>query len=586
MATTTTTIELTILPTFADPITPAPPPGSILTPEEFTLTPVISLQQNLADPTDASPKTKKSKAFKAAFASVCVCSFASLLDTVIVATALPAISTSLNAPSNQAYWCGTGFLFAQAISQPVYGALSGTFGRKACLLFALGVFIIASVFCATATSIEWLIVARVFQGIGAGGNNAMVSVIVTDMVPLSERGEYIGYLSVSGALASVSGNMIGAAVAGRSNWRIIFWINLPICVPAFLGIYYFLHLELESESVVAKLKKIDWIGIVMLTGPCLGLLYGITSGNIVFSWTSPQILSAVIIGILGIAGFFAYEAKIPKLPMIPVRIFMNRTSNGAYFCSFMMGFVLWAMQYYLILYFLVSRRHSLLGAGVCMLPGTLTLAASGLVAALIIMKTQKFKYLHTIGWALMTLGFGLITTLSPTSNGAMQFGYQAIYGLGGGAVFLARICAVQASQEDEDVGMATALISFITSIGQAFGVGVGGVIFQNLWSARINSAVSSNLIPKQYVLGPQEVEMAGSLIQAFPVEIQHVYTAIMAQVIDRFFVVLTIFSGVAFLVSLGVKDLGMTKETKSAQKFSENALGQRVDGETDPSLAV
>jgi MFS family permease len=107
------------------------------------------------------PTEKKSLSFMLAYGSVMASAFISTMDTVIVATALPAIAHDLRARSNQAYWLGSGFLFAQAVSQPLYGTLSGVFGRKACFLFAMILFTVASVFCATAQNIEWLIVARV-----------------------------------------------------------------------------------------------------------------------------------------------------------------------------------------------------------------------------------------------------------------------------------------------------------------------------------------------------------------------------------------------------------------------------------------
>jgi MFS family permease len=107
------------------------------------------------------PIEKKSLSFMLAYGSVMASSFISTMDTVIVATALPAIAHNLQARSNQAYWLGSGFLFAQAVSQPLYGTLSGVFGRKACFLFAMILFTITIVFCPTAQNIEWLIAARV-----------------------------------------------------------------------------------------------------------------------------------------------------------------------------------------------------------------------------------------------------------------------------------------------------------------------------------------------------------------------------------------------------------------------------------------
>ncbi len=104
---------------------------------------------------------RKSLSFILAFASLMATNFISIMDTVIVATALPAIAHGLNARSNEAYWAGSGFLFAQAVSQPLYGTLSTVFGRKDCLLFAMAIFTVASIFCATAQSMSWLITARV-----------------------------------------------------------------------------------------------------------------------------------------------------------------------------------------------------------------------------------------------------------------------------------------------------------------------------------------------------------------------------------------------------------------------------------------
>lgn len=106
---------------------------------------------------------KRSLAFKLAFASIMASNFIGTMDTVIVATGLPAISLGLNAKSNEAYWLGSGFLFAQAVSQPLYGILSNILGRKPCFLTAIVLFTVASVFCATAQNIAWLTVARVVR---------------------------------------------------------------------------------------------------------------------------------------------------------------------------------------------------------------------------------------------------------------------------------------------------------------------------------------------------------------------------------------------------------------------------------------
>jgi hypothetical protein len=147
------------------------------------------------------------------------------------------------------------------------------------------------------------------------------------------------------------------------------------------------------------------------------------------------------------------------------------------------------------------------------------------------------------------------------------------------------MCAVQASQSDVDVPMvcvpisssskptnvpqATAMVSFIISLGEAFGVGIGGVVFQNEWSRHVQQAISFKTIAPEFFLSYKEAEQAASLMKLFPASIQTLYGVIMANVIDTLFIVLTAFSGAAFLASLASRDLSMDRETRSSQQFKE-----------------
>jgi MFS family permease len=118
------------------------------------------VSKELPTKVDSRPK---SFAFKFSFGCLCACNFVSVLDTVIVASALPAIADALNARSNDAYWWSAGFLLAQAISQPFFGAFSEVFGRKTCLLSSLTCFTASSLFCAVAPNVTCLVVARVVR---------------------------------------------------------------------------------------------------------------------------------------------------------------------------------------------------------------------------------------------------------------------------------------------------------------------------------------------------------------------------------------------------------------------------------------
>ena len=121
--------------------------------------------------------------------------------------------------------------------------------------------------------------------------------------------------------------------------------------------------------------------------------------------------------------------------------------------------------------------------------------------------------------------------------------------------------------------MATAMVSFIGSLGEAFGVGIGGVVFQNQWSSHVHEQLSAGNIPAQYYVSYHQAEHVASLIQGFPGPVQTLYRVIMADVIDSLFIVLAALSGAALLVSLGSRNLSLSRETKSTQQFKEKVKG-------------
>lgn len=196
---------------------------------------------------------------------------------------------------------------------------------------------------------------------------------------------------------------------------------------------------------------------MILTGSLIALLYGITSGGVLHAWSSGAVIASIVVGLCGTTVFSVYEEFWAKEPMIPLRIFKNPTAGAAYVSAFVLGFVLWAMQYYLILYvssltittgiqrsdhlkqFLVTREHSLVGSGVSILPGTLFVPVSAVVGGFIISKLQRFRTVNSVSWLLVTIGFSLMTQLKIDSPRRNQFGFQVIYAIGGGVVSLSAI---------------------------------------------------------------------------------------------------------------------------------------------------
>ena len=113
------------------------------------------------------------------------------------------------------------------------------------------------------------------------------------------------------------------------------------------------------------------------------------------------------------------------------------------------------------------------------------------------------------------------------------------------------------------------MVSFITSLGQAFGVGIGGVVFQNQWNKKIQEELSSGRLSPGYIISYREAEQAAERIKPFPADVQTRYRILMADVIDALFVVLAAFSAAGLMVSLVSQNLSMDRETRSLQQFKE-----------------
>jgi hypothetical protein len=143
---------------------------------------------------------------------------------------------------------------------------------------------------------------------------------------------------------------VSGAIGEFSSWRVVFWINIPICVIGTAGLIYALHLYQEISSLRSKLARIDYFGMGIFVASTTLMLCGLTTGGTTHPWKSASVLAPLILGLTGLGVFVLVEWKVAKAPMVPIRIFSNRTANAGYFGAFIHGLVLWSFTYYLIIF--------------------------------------------------------------------------------------------------------------------------------------------------------------------------------------------------------------------------------------------
>ncbi len=160
-------------------------------------------------------------------ASVMLAMFIGAVEATIVSTAMPSISAELGGFSKYS-WVFSAYLLMSTVTVLLYGKLSDIFGRKP--IFAVGIilFLLGSLLCGLATSMDQLIFFRFIQGMGAGAVLPIATTIVGDIYSAEERAKIQGYLSSVWGISAVTGPAIGGILVATIGWEYVFWVNIPL----------------------------------------------------------------------------------------------------------------------------------------------------------------------------------------------------------------------------------------------------------------------------------------------------------------------------------------------------------------------
>ncbi|KAB5550777.1 major facilitator superfamily domain-containing protein [Coniochaeta sp. 2T2.1] len=462
-------------------------------------------------------------------------------------------------------------LFAQCVAQPVYGTLAEVFGRKRCMIAALLIFGFSSLFGALAPNIECLIVARALQGLGTGGINVCVNVLVVDLVPQRQRAKMSGLISLAGALGLAVGVLAGSGLSMKS-WRLIFYINIPISACAIIVFYFFLRLPSVGVNAKTKLRTMDWVGILIFSGSMSGILFALVTGGNEYSWSSPHILAPLVVGIVALAVFVGFEGSLAGKhglgpAFIPLRLFSRRTAALGFLMTFLHGTILWAIPYYYLLYLNISASKSLLRASVLVLPSTFIIPLSAAVAGILMSRLGHFKYCNALAFALMAAGCGALSTLRADPSELLSWG-----------------CSYW--EDRSDVRMATSLVSFMTSLGQAFGIAMGSTALQNAWGSLIRliskaaaaGALSDN--GRMFIIPASQASISANVIAKLPPSIAAQYCTIAALSIARVWYICAGLATLGFVAAVTSKNLKLYEEGASV----EERVGSRGSERTQEDL--
>ncbi|KAE8378262.1 major facilitator superfamily domain-containing protein [Aspergillus bertholletiae] len=422
-----------------------------------------------------------------AFFPLCILTLMVALEAASLGIALPVISEALGGSAIEAFWSGTSFVLCSACCQLVFTSLSSAFGRQLLIIIAVIFFLVGTIVSAVSTNFTQMLVGRSIQGTGGGGIIALSEVSVTDMVPFRLRGAYWGVLGSMWSIGSVVGPIMGGGFSTNADWRWIFYINIPFAVLSIPLIVIYLKIKTKKTTRRDKLRDFDTVGLVFFVCSTASFLIALSWGGVMYAWYSWRVLVPLILGAIGMVGVIVYETGIPKDPIIQVSGIDNHSLLISYIGTMLQGLTLWCILYYLPLYGEAVHGLKPLSAGVAALPLAAAIAPSACVAGIIAVVWGRYRIIIWVGWAVATLGFGILCYFDRTTKGAIWIALIAIPGLGLGALVTSIAYAIQACTETRHLATATALFSFFRAFGQSLGVAIGGVIFQNRMEANLRT---------------------------------------------------------------------------------------------------
>ncbi|SKB08234.1 drug resistance transporter, EmrB/QacA subfamily [Aeromicrobium choanae] len=298
--------------------------------------------------------------------------FMILVDSTIVSVATPAIRDDLQTDYNSVIWVTSAYLLAYAVPLLITGRLGDRFGPKRVYLVGLTVFTLSSLWCGLTGSVEALIVARVFQGLGASMMTPQTMAVITRTFPADSRGRAMALWGATAGVATLVGPVLGGILVDTAGWEWIFFINVPVGIVGFvLALRLVPTLETHTHSF-------DWIGVALSAVAMFLIVFGIQEGEeydwgTIEGWVSVPLLIAA--GLLVLAVFVWWQSRNRREPLVPLSLFRDRNFSVSNVAISTVSFSVTAMAFPFMLWTQTVLGYDATQSGLLFVPMAVVTAA-------------------------------------------------------------------------------------------------------------------------------------------------------------------------------------------------------------------
>lgn len=427
--------------------------------------------------------------------------FIGALDLTVVSAVLPQLIYDLGIPVqsklDDAAWIVSGYLLAYSVAMTFMGRLSDIYGRRKVFLLALAVFAAGSLMVAVADT--WLvkIVLRIYYLFGSGrpdagevsliliiisrmvqafGGGAMVPVgmaLVGDIYPAMQRGRALGIVAAIDTAGWVVGHLYGGIVVRYLDWRMIFWLNIPVCILAFILIAK----ALRQIPKPTQGLKMDWLGALLISVCLTALNIAIGSGGEIdlasAQQEAAQINYPALILFALFLGLFIWQQARSKHPLIHLGLFRKSNFSWAGVANFLIGTSLFIaianVPFYINSLVAKDLQQGAWDSGWLLSALTVPMALAAFPGGWLT-ERKGYRMPAVIGLGMAIFGFWLMSQWQINTAYTLMIPQLALTGIGFGLVLAPLATAVVNAAPEDERGVASAMVLTFRLIGMTLGV--------------------------------------------------------------------------------------------------------------------
>ncbi len=422
-----------------------------------------------------------------AVVAVSVCQF---LDATIANVALPFMKSSLGASDDTVSWVLTSFIIATAIATPITGWLSDYFGSRNLFMYATLGFLVSSAACGAAPTLSSMIAFRIIQGISAAFIGPMTMTLLFDLSPPSKQGMSSGIFGLMVMVAPITGPAIGGYITSNFNWRWIYYINLPVGIPALALIWWLL------PSRPIDRRRLDVMGYSAIA-------IGLAAMQLVFDrgqskdWLNSREIVAELIVMISALWIFVLHTRGNPNPLFPRALYTNPNFVASMAFMTVMGASVIGLSAVLPMMFQTLYGYPVIDAGLLMAPRGVGAMITSLLAGYLARKIDP-RFIIMFGYLLAAFGTWSMTSWSLEMSNRPIMLASFVQGLGFGMIFAPMQLLAFASLSPELRPDGSSLMSLFRSFGGSIGISLIVTMlsrYQQVSHADIAANVTNGSLP-------------------------------------------------------------------------------------------